>query len=213
MEKRIYNPSEAVVFYKTREEYGELSNMASGFPIEFNNIIRIPSSEALYQMMRYTEYPDIQFEIANTNSAMAAKMKSKKYTSLTRKDWRRKRVVIMRWCLNMKYIANRNRFGPILRATKNLEIVEKSKKDDFWGAIEVGDQLIGQNILGRLLVELRSDIYNEKEVKIYIPNVPELKIFGVDLNILCQSRSDGNEEKHKVFSLFESNLRRNSLVD
>lgn len=191
IERREYDPNKVAVFHKTKEKYGELSNMASGFPIDFNGILRIPSSEALYQMMRYTEYPNIQYEIANTNSGMAAKMKSKRYRHLSRGDWKKKRVIIMRWCLHMKYVSNRSTFHAALKSTEDLEIVERSRKDDFWGAIEMDGRLIGANILGRLLFELRSSVYAKKEPKIYIPDVPHLKIFGVDIETVFQHRSDG----------------------
>lgn len=63
-------------FRKTKEEYGGLSNMAAGFPIELNGV-RILSSEALYQAMRFPNHPDYQKEIIQQRSPMTAKMISK----------------------------------------------------------------------------------------------------------------------------------------
>ena len=59
---RIYGIDNAITFKKTKEKYGGLSNMASGYPINLNNI-RILTSEALYQSLRYPEYPEFQKEI------------------------------------------------------------------------------------------------------------------------------------------------------
>lgn len=45
---------------------------------------------------------------------------------------------------------------PLLLSTADKQIVEISRKDPFWGAVPVGpDNLVGQNVLGKLLMELR----------------------------------------------------------
>ena len=59
---RIYRIDECIVFAKTSEPFGGLSNMAPGYPLFINDNI-IPSSEALYQAMRYSLFPSIQHEI------------------------------------------------------------------------------------------------------------------------------------------------------
>ena len=64
MNIRNYNAKEAIVFRKTTEPFGGLSNMASGYALYINELI-IPSSEHLYQAMRYPTNPEIQFEISN----------------------------------------------------------------------------------------------------------------------------------------------------
>ena len=44
----------------------------------------------------------------------------------------------------------------LLESTGDRPIVEESRRDDFWGAKPTGDHLlVGMNILGRLLMELR----------------------------------------------------------
>jgi hypothetical protein len=77
MEKRIYEPKEVISFRKTTEAFGGLSNMASGFGLFVNDII-IPSSEHLYQAMRFPLFPDIQHEIISQENAMLAKKVSNK---------------------------------------------------------------------------------------------------------------------------------------
>src|SRR5262249_37544484 len=52
-----------------------------------------------------------------------------------------------------------NRFSELLLATGDRPIVEESKKDEFWGAKPVDSAtLIGMNVLGRLLMELREEV-------------------------------------------------------
>ena len=79
----------------------------------------------------------------------------------TRPGWLEVRVPLMRWCLAVKLNAQPRRFSDVLRSTTPLPIVEQSSRDPFWGARISADQsapgrpLVGHNVLGRLLTELR----------------------------------------------------------
>lgn len=155
---RIYVRSECVVFRKTKEKFGGLSNMAAGFPLEVNGV-RILTSEALYQACRFPHLPKVQQLIIGQISPMTAKMQSKPYRSQSRPDWFQVRVKIMRWCLRVKLAQNWSRFGELLLHTGDHPIVEESHKDDFWGAKPVDARtLVGTNALGRLLMELRENL-------------------------------------------------------
>ena len=161
---RTYEPSQCVVFLKTQETFGGLSNMAGGYPIVVNGT-RLLTSEALYQACRFPSSPDVQRLIISQTSPMTAKMKSKPFLAGTRNDWLRVRVRIMRWCLACKLVQNRDKFSSLLLKTERLSIVEQSRKDTFWGAVPDGQgNLIGANVLGRLLMELRESIYSEVEI-------------------------------------------------
>jgi len=155
---RTYDRAESVVFLKTNEQFGGLSNMASGFPLRVNGI-RIFTSEALYQACRFPHRPELQRLIIGQASPMTAKMKSKPYRHDTRPDWDRVRVKIMRWCLHVKLVQNWDAFSELLLKTGDRPIVEQSRKDAFWGAKETEDgTLVGRNVLGRLLMELREAV-------------------------------------------------------
>lgn len=155
---REYERSESIVFLKTNEEFGGLSNMAGGFPL-FVNGQKILTSEALYQACRFPHLPDVQRLIIAQTSPMTAKMRSKPYRSDSRPDWLRTRVRIMRWCLRAKLLQNWDNFSKLLLKTKSLPIVEQSSKDRFWGASPSEQHnLVGANVLGRLLMELREDV-------------------------------------------------------
>lgn len=182
---RQYKIDECISFRKTNEEYGGLSNMASGFPIVINNVY-IRTSEALYQAMRYPDYPFIQEEIIQQKSPMTAKMVSKKYRKeYTRIDWEDKKVAIMKWCLKVKLVQNLESFGTLLLKTENKDIVEESRKDEFWGAKLVDDETFqGTNALGRLLMELR-ETYKSTKFEIVNPsNVNNFKFYGEYIQIV-----------------------------
>lgn len=161
-EIRTYLREECVVFCKTTEAYGGLSNMAAGFPIRVNGV-RIRTSEALYQACRFPHLPDVQRLIIDEASPMTAKMKSKPYRKDSRPDWEQVRVKIMRWCLRVKLAQNWSAFSLLLLTTGDRAIVEESRKDDFWGAKVVNAHTLrGMNVLGRLLMELREEIKQRK---------------------------------------------------
>ncbi len=165
---RTYDRAASVVFLKTNERFGGLSNMAPGFPLRINGI-RIRTSEALYQACRFPHMPDVQRLIIEQNSPMTAKMRSKPYRKQSRPDWDAVRVKVMRWCLRVKLAQNWREFGRLLLATGERPIVEQSKKDDFWGAkIAEDGSLVGMNVLGRLLMELREQLKDDAEESLKI---------------------------------------------
>jgi len=178
---RIYKQNEVVSFRKTNEEWGGLSNMAPGFPIVLNGIV-IRNSEVLYQSLRFPYYSDIQREIMAETSPMTAKMKSKKYLSLSRPDWNRVRVSAMRWALRAKLACNFQNFSQLLFKTGNNPIVEHSTKDDFWGAYLKDGVFIGQNVLGRLLMELREEIRTIDNYNLPKPKFEKAVILNKDFS-------------------------------
>lgn len=155
---RTYTRSGSIVFLKTREEFGGLSNMAGGFELTVAGV-QILTAEALYQACRFPHLPAVQRLIIDQVSPMAAKMKSKPYRPQSRPDWYHVRVKIMRWCLRVKLAQNWAAFSELLMATHVRQIVEESRRDVFWGAKPVDDEtLVGVNALGRLLMELRREV-------------------------------------------------------
>ncbi|MBV9074360.1 MAG: NADAR family protein [Acidobacteria bacterium] len=179
-QERTYSIPESIVFRKTDEAFGGLSNMAPGFPLLVNGV-RIFTSEALYQCCRFPTSVDVQRLILGQRSPMTAKMRSKPFRHLTRADWDQIRVKVMRWCIRVKLAQNLSTFGKLLLATGTRPIVEESKKDRFWGAKVTGEQLSGYNVLGRLLMELREDLRchgAERFVEVMPPDIPEFLLLG-----------------------------------
>ncbi len=61
-EIRVYNRESSCIFKKNNEEFGALSNMATGFPLRVNGV-QIRTAEALYQVCRFPHMPEIQEKI------------------------------------------------------------------------------------------------------------------------------------------------------
>ena len=183
---QTYSKKESCWFQKVDTEWGGLSNMKGiVYPLLVNKR-RILTSEALYQACRFPDFPEIQEEIIKQKSPMAAKMKSKPYRlKCTRDDFEEEKVAIMYWCLRVKLACNPNGFGHLLKKTGTRAIVEVSHKDLFWGTkedISNSNTLIGANVLGQLLMELRSFYLENQVSKAYLTVEPKditnFKLFG-----------------------------------
>lgn len=183
---QTYSKKETCCFQKVDTEWGGLSNMKGIIYPLLVNKRRILTSEALYQACRFPDFPEIQEEIIKQKSPMAAKMKSKPYRlKCTRDDFEEEKVAIMYWCLRVKLACNPNGFGHLLKKTGTRAIVEVSHKDLFWGTkedISNSNTIIGANVLGQLLMELRSFYLENQVSKAYLTvepiDITNFKLFG-----------------------------------
>ena len=71
-----------------------------------------------------------------------------------RADWEEVKVDVMYKAINAKFTQNEDLKKRLL-ATKDMELLEDSKWDKFWG-INKKDE--GKNMLGKLLVKLRTEL-------------------------------------------------------
>lgn len=188
-EMMTYRRIECATFRKTDERFGGLSNMAPAYPV-FVSGTRVLTTEHLYQCCRFPNHPEIQKEILKEKSPMSAKMKSKPHRKEhARLDWEGTdgqgvQVEVMRWCLHLKLSQNWARFRTLLLETGDRPIVEESHNDRFWGAVESKDSssiLVGQNVLGSLLMDLRDRVRTEPEEslrRVQPPNIPSFNFLG-----------------------------------
>lgn len=153
---------DTIVFHKTKEKFGGLSNMAAGYPIYIDDV-HFKTSEALYQSCKFPNYPDICNDIINAASPIGAKMIARKNASYIINEWEYIKIPVMQWCLEMKLAQNMETFGGLLRSTGTHPIIEYSRNDSFWGAkhYSVG-VLEGSNVLGQLLMILRQNLLANK---------------------------------------------------
>lgn len=191
-QNRTYTRRDCAVFRKTDEAFGGLSNMAPGFPVRVNGV-RVMTIEALYQASRFPHLPDVQRLIIEQHSPMTAKMVSKPHRKDSRADWDKVRITVMRWCLRLKLSQHWSKFSQLLLSTGDRAIVEDSKKDDFWGAVPSdGETLVGLNVLGRLLMELREEIKKGAELRrVEAPAIENFLLFGEPLQVV-DFRADKN---------------------
>jgi len=185
-----YDMKTSCHFRKSKDPFGEFSNMTIGFPVEINGAT-FSTTESLFQATRFPDNQEYQKEILKQRSPMAAKMISKKYKKDTRSGWYEHRIEIMNWCLRIKLAQNFKKFGDLLRSTGSKPLVELSYRDDYWGAKpQENGTLSGYNVLGKLLMNLREDLINndpETMKKVMPPEIENFKILGsivqtIDMN-------------------------------
>ena len=149
-----YPAYECVTIRKVKEPWGILGNFAPT-PIVLEGVV-FKTSEQLFQLMKFKDAEAVQAVYHARNPKMTAKKWEKTHR---RGDWGQMIVDAMKFCLMQKY-AQSEAFRDELNHTKGKFIVEDQtsfpkKTPDTWGVKLQGDQFVGPNLLGRLLMELR----------------------------------------------------------
>lgn len=166
-EMKEYEPNSSAMLYTGKQKFGSLLNMTSGFPLVINKEsipILCPSSEALYQALKYSHDPDVQRAIFEAKNGYVAKLVHKE--NMANEDPSVDRAEIMLWVLLLKYEQH-----PLvkieLEETKAFgDIVEHSKYDQYWGAVKQPNGLyLGRNTLGHLWMEIRDNYDSVKDFK------------------------------------------------
>ncbi len=150
-----------IFFCKLNDPYGEFSNFyKSTMKIDGVDYATV---EHYYQSKKFE---GTVFEEYVRYQASPMKAKKLAYTEEARQyfrsDWENIKVQVMATALFYKFKspAMKN----LLLSTDDAEIVEFSKKDFFWGSNEneYEEGTGGQNILGKMLMELRTKLNQEK---------------------------------------------------
>ena len=147
---RGLDTTKRVRFYE--HDFYVLSNF-SAFSLQWKGR-RFDTSEAAYHYEKFPDRHDIGAAIIYAPSAHEAFKVAEANKALRRPDWDSVKVDIMRDILRAKaqqheYVRRK------LLATGDRELVEDSWRDDFWGW---GPNRDGQNMLGRLWMEVRSEL-------------------------------------------------------
>ena len=163
-----YTASDVAAFFRSKERYGKLSNMTFGFPLKCNDM-PFQGPEGLYQALKFPGNIEKQASIALAKSGMDAKKLAYLDKSGWYEDWWNSvRVEAMAFTLAVKILQHPESYGAALRETTGKAIVEKSYKDDFWGAKPIQDSLIGKNTLGRLHTLLRHYLMEQNDARLAV---------------------------------------------
>lgn len=186
MASRTYYIPESVIFRKTKESFGGLSNMAAGYHIFVNDII-IPSSEHLYQACKFPYHTELQWEIVHEPNPMKAKWISRANDGLVRPDWDNVRFKVMQWAIEIKLSQNSQTFGALLLSTGDKPIVEATPKDKIWGAVKDGDYYVGVNALGRILMQVRETYVKTGQIPSCVNplDIPNFNFLGHQIERIC----------------------------
>jgi ribA/ribD-fused uncharacterized protein len=160
-------PSE-IAFTKVALPYGWLGNMAP-YPIQYNSVT-YPTTEALFQALRFENHPEIQKEIIAQKSPMSAKMVAKKYKHLLEAEgyelMGEKDVDNMRLCVKLKLEQYPELAQELINtgAAKIIEDCSSRPRDSglFWGAAKTENGWNGKNVLGEIFMDYRTELQNNQ---------------------------------------------------
>lgn len=151
-----YPADRCVCIRKVAEEWGVLGNFARIHLVVDG--VTFKNSEQLFQLMKFKDEEPVKAVYHADNPKYTSKHWEKTHR---RHDWGAIIVDAMKFCLATKYEQSED-FRNALAQTVGMYIVEDQtsfpkKTADTWGTKFVGNEYVGPNLLGRLLMELRDN--------------------------------------------------------
>jgi len=147
---------QTVFFYE--HDFYCLSNF-SAFTLMWKNI-RFDTSEAAYHYEKFPDDPDMQHAIITAASAHEAYKLAERNKACRRQDWDKVKIGVMLNILREK-VSQHEYVRRKLLATGDRTLVEDSWRDSFWGW---GKHIDGQNMLGKLWMQVRDELRNVADV-------------------------------------------------
>lgn len=188
MTMRVYDAKEVAGFNVVRGPLSALVNFSQVYPLDVpleSGVVRIDSSETLYQIAKFHHREDLQrqlFQAANAheNGPRGGKDFAISHKSEQAPDWAQGRSIqSMRYALRLKTAQHRDEVLAAFKHANGRPLVEISRKDDFWGAKPCPDgTLRGENILGRLWMEIRAEIEANPDAHRYTVPCYDTTLFG-----------------------------------
>ena len=143
----------SIYFYSTRDPYGCFSNF-SAHGVELKGKWW-PTTEHYFQAQKFagSEHEEL-VRLAKT-PRQAANMGRERSRPL-RADWEEVKDAVMCEAVRQKFLTHAG-IQQILLETGDEEIVENAPGDYYWG---IGADGSGQNMLGKILMEVRTELRN-----------------------------------------------------
>ena len=153
-----YPANQCALVKTAAEQWGILGNFGRAAVVV--NGVEFSNTEKLFQCMKFTYAPVIQEIYAQNNMSIKMKARKKEYEQYVREDWKKIFLDALKYVLVTKYEQS-EAFRNELERSKGLYIVEdetsrqKGKDADAYGTVLEGDEMVGPNLLGQFLMELR----------------------------------------------------------
>lgn len=150
----VWRMAERILFYRTNEPYGELSNFAR-YPIELHGKLW-PTTEHYFQAQKFANEHDREV-IRGASSARLAAEWGRESTRKLRDDWEDVKLAVMYEAVEAKFRQHAELRARLL-STGDAELVEHTELDHFWAD---GGDGSGRNELGRILMAIRGALRDE----------------------------------------------------
>lgn len=154
---------ETIAFTKVALPFGWLGNMAP-YPVKYDGK-EWKTTEALFQALRFNN-DEVRELIRAEKSPMGAKMRTKALVKIHDRaiePMSKEDIDLMEMCLRLKFEQHRE-IQRKLRCTKDQVIIEdctsrgKRGTNLFWGAVYENGEWVGENVLGKLWMKIRSEL-------------------------------------------------------
>lgn len=160
-----YPVNNCIAIKGVKEQWGILGNFAP-IPLIVNGV-SFSNSEQLFQMMKFSDKETLLAIFQSKGLPLKWAARKGEKNGLRRDDWGSIVIDVMKFCIQIKYEQS-DEFRQELNNTVGFFIEEdqtniktaksgKLKDADTWGVVREGEQYIGSNLLGRLLMELRDN--------------------------------------------------------
>jgi len=189
-----------IQFYEPNDDFGFLSNLALA-PITVEGV-EWPSSEHYYQAQKFSD-PQLQRLVRQAPTPAEAFRLSREYAQFVKSDWLQLREQVMRYAVAEKFTQNPS-YAYQLVATGEQVLTEHSHKDSYWGD---GGDGSGRNELGRILMEVRSDLAEQEPYNLisYVDSAKLPTQFGTfQMNGFIESAT-GKEHLALVYGKLDPN--------
>ena len=145
----------SIKFYFPKGDYGFFSNF-SRHPFKLDGR-HWATTEHYFQAQKYYGTPRYD-EIANASTPREAANLGRDRSLPLRKDWEKIKDAVMKKCVLEKILTYPGIKDSLLE-TGEQEIIEDSPIDYYWGC---GKNGTGKNMLGKILMEIRSELRDTK---------------------------------------------------
>ena len=151
-----YPAEKCVCIRKVKDEWGVLCNFAKT-PLSVNGVT-FKNSEQLFQVMKFVDEEPVRAVYLAGNPKFTAKHWEKTHR---RKDWGSIIVDAMKFCLMQKFEQSKVFRDELLKTAGRFAVEDQTsfpkKTANTWGTKLMGEEYVGPNLLGRLLMELRDN--------------------------------------------------------
>ena len=148
--------NDTIKFKRLKEKYGCFSNF-SAHPVEIGNHI-FPTTEHFFQAMKVVEDSELFNRVAHAPSPKESKNIAHENKHKWIENWDAIKYKIMKMAITEK-VKQHPDIKELLLSTENKMIVEDSDYDYIWGC---GKDGTGQNLLGKIWMEVREEIRNNE---------------------------------------------------
>ena len=150
----------AILFYDKNQPYYQFSNF---YPCQIElDGYKWATAEHYFLAQKYVDNPAYYKKIREAKTPGLAFSLARKRVKGLRENWDTVRIDVMYKALKAKFRQNEH-CKAVLLGTEDWELVEHTDKDKFWA--DGGVKQNGVNMLGKLLMKVRSEIRQEEANK------------------------------------------------